>query len=74
MPEREEILVEVWRQTLVDGAQYVQIDGEKYPVRQTSRRLKQLLTSGSKIMNFADSNRTPTLNRNRQRWRVKVRR
>jgi hypothetical protein len=74
MPEREEILVEVWRQTLVDGAQYVQIDSEKYPVRQTSRRLKQVLTSGSKIMNFADSNRTPTLNRNRQRWRVKVRR
>jgi len=31
MPEREEILVEVWRQTRVDGAQYVQIDGEKYP-------------------------------------------
>jgi hypothetical protein len=43
MPELEEILVSVWRQTLVDGAKYVQIDGEKFPVRETSRRrLKQV--------------------------------
>jgi hypothetical protein len=39
----EEILVEVWRQTLVDGANYFQIEGEKYPVRETAkRRLKQV--------------------------------
>jgi hypothetical protein len=39
----EEILVEVWRQTLVDGANYVQIEGEKYPVRETAKRgLKQV--------------------------------
>jgi hypothetical protein len=39
----EEILVSVWRQTLVDGTEYVEIDGEKYSVRQTSRRrLKQV--------------------------------
>ena len=33
----------VWHQPLVDGANLVQIDGEKYPVRETSRwRLKQV--------------------------------
>jgi hypothetical protein len=43
MPELEEILIDVWRQALVDGAKYVEIDGEKYPVRETSRRrLKQV--------------------------------
>ena len=34
----EEILISVWRQTLVDGAKYVEIDGVKYPVRATSKR------------------------------------
>jgi hypothetical protein len=43
MPELEEILVDVWRQVLVDGAKNVLIGGEKYPVRETSRRrLKQV--------------------------------
>jgi len=43
MSEREEILVSVWRQTLVDGVKYVQLGDEKYPVRETSRRrLKQV--------------------------------
>ena len=43
MPELEEILVSVWRQALVDGAKYVQLGTEKYPVRETSRRwLKQV--------------------------------
>jgi hypothetical protein len=43
MPELEEILVTVWRQALLDGAKYVQIGDEKYPVRETSRRrLKQV--------------------------------
>jgi hypothetical protein len=43
MTELEEVLLRVWRQTLVDGAQFVQIGGEKYPVRETSRRrLKQV--------------------------------
>jgi hypothetical protein len=41
MPEH--VLISVWRQTLVDGATYVQIGDEKYPVRETSRRrLKQV--------------------------------
>jgi hypothetical protein len=43
MPEFEEILVDVWRQTLVDGAKYVLLGTGKYPVRETSRqRLKQV--------------------------------
>jgi hypothetical protein len=43
MPGLEQILVDVWRQTLVVGAKYVQLGTEKYPVRETSRRrLKQV--------------------------------
>ena len=43
MPELEEVLVSVWRQTLVDSSKYVEINGEKYPVRETAkRRLKQV--------------------------------
>lgn len=43
MPDLEEILASVWRQTLVDGAKYVRIGDEKYPVRETARRrLKQV--------------------------------
>jgi hypothetical protein len=43
MPELEEILLSVWRQALVDGAKYVQIDSERYPIRTTSkRRLRQV--------------------------------
>jgi hypothetical protein len=41
--ELAEVLVEVWRQALVDGAKYVQLGTEKYPVRETARRrLKQV--------------------------------
>ena len=43
MPDIEEVLISVWRQALDDGAKYVQIGDEKYPVRETSRwRLKQV--------------------------------
>jgi len=43
MTELNEVLVNVWRQALVDGAKFVQIGDEKYPVRETSRRrLKQV--------------------------------
>jgi hypothetical protein len=39
----EDILIGVWRQALVDGGKFVQIDSERYPVRTTSkRRLKQV--------------------------------
>jgi len=43
MTELNDVLVNVWRQALVDGEKYVQIGGEKYPVRETARRrLKQV--------------------------------
>jgi hypothetical protein len=43
MPDLDEILVSVWRQTLVDGAKSVEIDGKKYPVKTTAKRhLKQV--------------------------------
>jgi hypothetical protein len=43
MPDIEEVLVNIWRQTLVDGAKHVLIDGEKYPVLTTAKRgLKQV--------------------------------
>jgi len=43
MSELRDIQIDVWRQALVDGANYVQIGDEKYPIRQTSRRrLKQV--------------------------------
>jgi hypothetical protein len=43
MPNTEEVLVSVWRQTLVDGAKHVLIDGKKYPVKTTAKRgLKQV--------------------------------
>lgn len=43
MPEVEQVLISLWRQTLVDGANYVEIDGQKYPVRETAkRRLKHV--------------------------------
>lgn len=41
--ELEEILIAVWRQALADGAKYVQIADEKYPVLATRKRgLKQV--------------------------------
>ena len=43
MAKLEEVLISVWRQALADGAKYIQIDGEGYPVRTTSkRRLRQV--------------------------------
>lgn len=34
----EEALVEVWRQALAEGAENVELDGEKFPVRETPRK------------------------------------
>jgi len=43
MPQLEEVLISVWRQAIVDGAKFVKIGSEQYPVRTTSkRRLKQV--------------------------------
>jgi len=38
MPDIEQMLVSVWRQTLVDGAKSVEINGKKYPVKSTAKR------------------------------------
>jgi len=39
----EQVLISVWHQTLIDGAKYVEISGEKYLVKTTAkRRLKQV--------------------------------
>ena len=37
MPEIDEVLVSVWRQTLVDGANSIVIDGTIYLVKTTAR-------------------------------------
>jgi len=34
----EETLIEVWRQSLIEGAKTVELNGERYPVRQTAKR------------------------------------
>lgn len=34
----EETLIEVWRQSLVENATVVQLDGNRYPVRRTPKR------------------------------------
>ena len=39
----ENVLVSVWRQTLVENANLIEIDGQRYPVRRTARlRLRQV--------------------------------
>jgi hypothetical protein len=39
----ESVLVSAWQQSLIDNKKTVEIDGEIYPVRQTSRsKLKQI--------------------------------
>jgi hypothetical protein len=41
--ELDEVLISVWRQSLVDGASTVEIDGHSFPVQTTSRRrLRQI--------------------------------
>jgi len=39
----EEALISVWRQALVEGALFVTLEGERYPVKRTSRsRLREV--------------------------------
>ena len=39
----EDVIISVWRQALVDGANSVEIEGHTYPVKRTPRRgLKQV--------------------------------
>ena len=42
MPDLQEVLVSVWRQSLVDGATSVEIEGKKYPVMTAKLHLKQV--------------------------------
>jgi hypothetical protein len=43
MPELQDVLISVWRQSLVDGGKSVEIDGKNYPVKLTAKRhLKQV--------------------------------
>jgi hypothetical protein len=43
MLDLQEVLVNVWQQTLVDGAKHIELDDHKYPVKTTAkRRLKQV--------------------------------
>ena len=38
-----QVLISVWRQTLIDGAKHVLINDERYPVKMTAKRgLKQV--------------------------------
>jgi len=48
----EEALIEVWRQSLIEGAKAVELNGERYPVRQTAKRsLRQVdfVVNGNEI-------------------------
>jgi len=48
----EETLIEIWRQTLVENAEVVELGAERYPVRRTSKRhLRELdfVFEGNKI-------------------------
>jgi hypothetical protein len=38
MPNLEETLIEVWRQTLVESAKAVELGSERYPVRSTRKK------------------------------------
>jgi len=38
MNSLEDVLISVWRQTLVEGASSVKIDAESYPIKSTARR------------------------------------
>jgi hypothetical protein len=38
MPNLEETLIEVWRQTLVESAKAVELGSERYPVRSTPKK------------------------------------
>jgi hypothetical protein len=73
MTELNEVLVNVWRQALVDGAKFVQIGVEKYPVRETSRRRLKQVDFRFKDKELRGSNRIPTPNPNGQLWRGKAR-
>jgi len=73
MPELEQMLISVWRQTLVDSAKHVEIGGGKYPVKTTAKRgLKQVdfQFDGRDIRGLEQNPET----KSGRRWHAKVRR
>jgi hypothetical protein len=61
----EETLIEVWRQSLVENATVVELDGSRYPVRRTPKRgLRQVdfVFEGSEIRGLEQNPDT------RSRW------
>jgi hypothetical protein len=57
----EETLIEVWRQALVEKAKVVELDGKRYPVRQTPKRhLRQVdfMIEGNKIRGLEQNPQT----------------
>jgi hypothetical protein len=57
----EEVLIDVWRQVLVEQVDNVELGGELYPVRQTPKsRLRQVdfLFEGSKIRGLEQNPKT----------------
>ena len=78
----EEALVEVWRQALAEGAENVELDGEKFRVRETPRKhLREVdfvfqgglpaKPSGIQKSNCAGWSRIRTRNRGGQNWRAR---
>ena len=55
----EAALISVWRQSLVDNASSVELDGQKFPVRTTAKQKLKQVDFLSKAAIFAVSNKTP---------------
>jgi hypothetical protein len=68
----EQMLLTVWRQTLIDGAKNVAVEGQRYPVCATARRkLKQVdFRLDGRELRGLEQNRIP--NRGGQCQRKKV--
>ena len=59
-PSFEQTLIEVWRQTLVENANFVELGKKRYPVRKTPKR-------GSRQVDFVfDGNEIRGLEQNRK--------
>jgi hypothetical protein len=65
MLDLQEVLVSVWQQALIDCAKHIELDDHKYPVKTTAKRRLKI---------FAAWNKTPTQNRDGQKWLGRARR
>ena len=60
-PSFEQTLIEVWRQTLVENANFVELGSERYPVRRTPKRgLRQVdfVFDGNEIRGLEQNRKT----------------